>query len=62
MKPHRKTDNQQALRTCVVEKYKETDKSNTTEFIEVEMFQVDNVGDLFKMMGLDWDNDFIWKK
>jgi hypothetical protein len=61
MKAHRKTDNQQALRTCVVEKYKETDKSNTAEF-NVEMFQVDNVEDLFKMMGLEWDNDFIWKK
>ena len=61
MKAHRKTDNQQALRTCVVEKYKETDKSNTAEF-NVEMFQVDNVEDLFKMMGLDWDDDFIWKK
>jgi hypothetical protein len=61
MKPHRKTDNQQALRTCVVEKYKETDKSNTAEF-NVEVFQVENVEDLFKMMGLDWDNDFIWKK
>lgn len=61
MKAHRKTDNQQALRTCVVEKYKETDKSNTTEF-NVEVFQVENVEDLFKMMGLDWDDDFIWKK
>jgi hypothetical protein len=61
MKPHRKTDNQQALRTCVVEQYKETDKSNTAEF-NVEVFQVENVEDLFKMMGLDWDNDFIWKK
>lgn len=61
MKPHRKTDNQQALRTCVVEQYKETDKSNTAEF-NVEVFQVENVEDLFKMMGLDWDDDFIWKK
>jgi hypothetical protein len=61
MKAHRKTDNQQALRTCVVEKYKETDKSNTAEF-NVEVFQVENVEDLFKMMGLDWDDDFIWKK
>jgi hypothetical protein len=61
MKAHRKTDNQQALRTCVVEKYKETDKSNTAEF-NVEVFQVENVEDLFKMMGLEWDNDFIWKK
>jgi hypothetical protein len=61
MRPHRKTDNQQALRTCVVEKYKETDKSNTAEF-NVEVFQVENVEDLFKMMGLDWDDDFIWKK
>jgi hypothetical protein len=47
--------------TCVVEKYKETDKSNTAEF-NVEVFQVENVEDLFKMMGLDWDDDFIWKK
>jgi hypothetical protein len=61
MKAHRKTDNQQALRTCVVEQYKETDKSNTAEF-NVEVFQVENVEDLFKMMGLDWDDDFIWKK
>ena len=61
MRPHRKTDNQQALRTCVVEQYKETDKSNTAEF-NVEVFQVENVEDLFKMMGLEWDNDFIWKK
>jgi hypothetical protein len=61
MKAHRKTDNQQALKICVVEKYKETDKSNTEEF-NIEVFQVDNVEDLFKMMGLDWDNDFIWKK
>jgi hypothetical protein len=61
MRPHRKTDNQQALRTCVVEQYKETDKSNTAEF-NVEVFQVENVEDLFKMMGLDWDDDFIWKK
>ena len=61
MKAHRKTDNQQALRTCVVEKYKETDKSNTAEF-NVEVFQVENVEDLFKMMGLEWDDDFIWKK
>lgn len=61
MKAHRKTDNQQALRTCVVEQYKEIDKSNTAEF-NVEVFQVENVEDLFKMMGLDWDDDFIWKK
>jgi hypothetical protein len=61
MKAHRKTDNQHALRTCVVEKYKDTDKSNTEEF-NVEVFQVENVEDLFKMMGLEWDNDFIWKK